>query len=251
MKRFPLLHRAAPPVWNEEQTLAAVNKAMQAFGWPVLQHLPQLFCGDACLVQTFRLLDPYDTQRTAEVDGPLFDRVPAPRSEHAKIIFAYLSGGYALHPAIVEALKPFAARLRLHAPNLPEPQIDEFRPAGAQIDEAAVPLADVLPSTSLLVHRGGSGSAAEALVAGVPQLVLSAQLEQDLNGEALQQAGVARLIRTYEAGACVSCEDIEAMSSDAMLAAKAAAVGAWHRDSLQTRNALSNCERSCLRLLAA
>ncbi len=251
MQRFPLLHRAAPPVSDEEQTLAAVNEAMQAFGWPLLRNLPQLFCGDACLVQTFRLLDPYDTQRVAELDGPLFDRVPAQRSERATSIFAYLSGGYALHPAILEALKPLAARLRLHAPNLPEPQIDQFRRAGARIDAAPEPLADILPSTALLVHRGGPGSAAEALVAGVPQLVLSAQVEQDFNGEALQQAGVARLIRTYEAGACVSCEDIEALSSDATLAAQAAAVGASHRDFLQTRNALSTCERSCLRLLAA
>jgi UDP:flavonoid glycosyltransferase YjiC (YdhE family) len=249
MKRFPLLHRAAPPVCDETQTLAAVNAAMRKFGWPLLEHLPQIFRGDACLVQTFRLLDPYDTQRTGGVDGPLLDRIPAPRSAGAKMIFAYLSGGYALHPSIVEALMPFAARLRLHAPTLSAPQIDAFRQTGAQIDETAVPLADVLPSTALFVHRGGSGSAAEALIAGVPQFILSAQLEQDLTADALQQAGVARLIKTYEADAHVSYEDIETMAGAAMLAARAAALGAWHRDFLQTRNALTICETTCLRLL--
>ena len=35
----------------------------------------------------------------------------------------------------------------------------------------------LLTATCLLVHDGGRGVAAEALVAGVPQLVLSAQLD--------------------------------------------------------------------------
>ncbi len=250
MKRFPLLHRLARPAWSEERTLAAVNEAMQRSGWPPLDHLPQLFSGDACLVQTFPLLDPYDTQRTEPLDGPIFDRAPAPKSTGASAIFAYMSGGYAPHPALFAALRPFAARLRLHAPRLPAALLEELRRAGARIDAEPAPLAETLPATCLLLHNGGSGVAAEALIAGVPQLVLSAQLEQDLNGEALQQAGVATLVRAYEPDASLSSELIATMASDEALAARAAECGEWHRAYLATRDALLSSEQACLRLLA-
>jgi UDP:flavonoid glycosyltransferase YjiC (YdhE family) len=108
----------------------------------------------------------------------------------------------------------------------------------------------VLPATRLLVHNGGSGVASEALVAGVPQLVLSAQIEQDLNGEALRSAGVGNLVKTYEPGASVSPELIAGMSADEAMAAKAAELAEEHRRYLAMRDALSICETKCLQLLA-
>ena len=251
MKRFPLLHRFSPPLWSEEQTLAAVNQAARAVGRAPLDHLPQLFSGDACLVQTFPLFDPYDTQRSEPLDGPMFDRPPAMKGAGARSIFVYLSSGYALHPSLFAALGPFAARLRIHAPGLPAAQVEALRGAGAHIDAAPVPLADILPTTCLIVHNGGPGVAAEALVAGVPQLVLSAQIEQDFNGQALESVGVAKFIRVYEPGADISADLIGALSADDALAARAALQAERHRAYLATVDALGACERICLQLLAS
>jgi UDP:flavonoid glycosyltransferase YjiC (YdhE family) len=251
MKRFPLLHRFSPPLWSEEQTLAAVNQAARAVGRAPLDHLPQLFSGDACLVQTFPLFDPYDTQRSEPLDGPMFDRPPAMKGAGARSIFVYLSSGYALHPSLFAALGPFAARLRIHAPGLPAAQVEALRGAGAHIDAAPVPLADILPATCLIVHNGGPGVAAEALVAGVPQLVLSAQVEQDFNGQALESVGVAKFIRVYEPGADISADLIGALSADDALAARAALQAERHRACLATMDALGACERICLQLLAS
>ena len=251
MKRFPLLHRFSPPLWSEEQTLVAVNQAARAVGRAPLDHLPQLFSGDACLVQTFPLFDPYDTQRSEPLDGPMFDRPPAMKGAGARSIFVYLSSGYALHPSLFAALGPFAARLRIHATGLPSAQVEELRRAGAHIDAGPVPLADILPTTCLIVHNGGPGVAAEALVAGVPQLVLSAQIEQDFNGQALESAGVAKFVRVYEPGVDISAELIGVMSRDDALAARAALQAERHRAYLATVDALGACERICLQLLAS
>ncbi len=249
MPRFPLLHRQAPPMWDEERTLATVNSAVCRRGWTMLERLPQLFSGDACLVQSFPLLDPYDTQRIQELDGPIFDRMPEPRTD-ANSVFVYLSAGYVPHPSIFGALKPFARRLRIHAPGAPVDKLGDLRRAGARIDFEPMPLADMTPAARLLVHNGGSGVASEALVAGVPQLVLSAQIEQDLNGEALRSAGVGNLIKIYEPGASVSSELIAGMLADEALAVKAAEVAEQHRRYLATWDALSICETKCLHLLA-
>lgn len=250
MKRFPPLHRFSPPQWPEEETLAAVNRAARAIGQAPLDHLPQLFWGNACLVQQFPLLDPYDTQRLEPLDGPMFDRPPAAKSPDADKIFVYLSGGYAIHPSLVAALRPFAPRLRLHAPVLPPEQAEELRRAGARIDDAPLPLSEILPQTRLIVHNGGPGVAAEALVAGVPQLVLSAQVEQDFNGQALQRIGVGKYVRAYDPGSEISAELIGTLSADDDLVSRAALQAERHRAYLATKDALGSCERTCLRLLA-
>jgi UDP:flavonoid glycosyltransferase YjiC (YdhE family) len=250
MQRFPKLHRHSPPVWNEAQTLEAVNAAIQSLGQTPLTRLPQLFEGDANLVQTFPLLDPYDTQRRDNAGAPLLEYEPAPANADAGTIFVYLSGGYTPHPSVFEALKPLASHVRIHAPEMPLTQQQFLRDAGARIDPEPPPLAGVLPSSRLVIHSGGSGVAAEALACGVPQIVLSAQIEQDLNGEALERAGVAKLVRTYLPGAKVEPELIRSATEDRALAEHAAALGRWHRDYLKSNNALSKCEATCLRLLS-
>jgi hypothetical protein len=251
MLRFPPLHRHSLPVWKEEKTLEAVNQALRnaGRGRTGLSHLPLIFKGDANLVQTFPLLDPYDTQRLDSAGGPLFDYEPKPTNAEAATIFVYLSDGYEPHPLIFEALKPFAARLRIYARRMPASQIEALRDDGARIDAEPPPLHDVLPSTRLLVHGGGSGVAAEALAGGVPQLILSAQVEQDLNGEALERAGVAKFTRTYVAGVDVSPDLVGSVVADRALAARAEELGRWHRDHLRANNALRTCEGTCLELL--
>ena len=249
MRRFPPLHRVSPPRWNEEATLTAVNRAMESLGKNRLQYLPQLFSGDARIVQTFGLLDPYDTQRLTPADGPMTDHVPAARSDNADAIFVYLSGGYDPPPNLVEALCPFGARVHVHAPRLSTGQTRDLVHAGAQINTEPAPLRDLLSSSRLVVHTGGSGLASEALLAGVPQLIVSRQIEQTLNGGALERAGVSKLIEAYDQSARISSELIAALCEDAALAAKAAELGLWHRRYLSDKNPERQCELACLTLL--
>jgi UDP:flavonoid glycosyltransferase YjiC (YdhE family) len=249
MQRFPKLHRHSPPVWSEEQTLETVNTAVQSRGWKPLTRLPQLFEGDVNLVQTFPLLDPYDTQRPDNAGGPLLEYEPAPANADAHTVFVYLSGGYAPHPSVFEALMPLAQRVRIHAPAMAATHQQSLREAGARLDTKPPPLADVLPSTRLVIHSGGSGVAAEALACGAPQIVLSAQIEQDLNGEALQRAGVARLVRTHVPGAKIETALVRSAAEDQAMAGRAAALGRRHRKYLKSNDALSKCEATCLRWL--
>ena len=249
MRRFPLLHRVMEPMWKEEATLDAVNTALSATKRQPLECLPQLFAGDAHLIYAFPVLDPYDTQRVGPVDGPLLDRLPEPRRDDAQSVFAYLSSGYQPHPSVFDALRPLAAALRIHAPKLSSGQLAELRALGAQVDAIAPPLHDVLPQARLVVHNGGSGVASEALLAGVPQVVLSAQIEQDLNGAALQRAGVARLVRTHEPGLSLSPELLRDAMADPALLREAADMAVYCRDFAKAADAPARSEDVCLRLL--
>ena len=57
-----------------------------------------------------------------------------------------------------------------------------------------VPFTAVLPGAAALVHHGGIGSAAQALAAGVPQLVMPMTFDQPDNADRLRELGVARVL---------------------------------------------------------
>ena len=64
-----------------------------------------------------------------------------------------------------------------------------------------VPFSRVLPRAAALVHHGGIGTTAQALAAGIPQLVMPLAHDQPDNAARLERLGVGRTIapRRYRA----------------------------------------------------
>jgi UDP:flavonoid glycosyltransferase YjiC (YdhE family) len=249
MQRFPPLHQISPPASAEQETLSVVNAVLQGRGQARLDRLPQVFAADARLVLTFPLLDPYGLQRVQPVDGPVLDEVPRASDPDAGTIFAYLSREYRLHRDSPAAFRAVAPRLRIHAPGLSDAQAGELRQAGAIVEVEPVQPANALASARLIVHYGGGGLAAEALAAGVPQLVLSMQVEQDLNGSALLRAGLGRLIRAYDPASRIDAKTIDELFQDNILAQQAREAGRTHREWLGYADTLAKFESKGRELL--
>jgi UDP:flavonoid glycosyltransferase YjiC (YdhE family) len=53
-----------------------------------------------------------------------------------------------------------------------------------------VPLAPLLPRCAALVHHGGMGTAAQAMAAGVPQLIMALAHDQFDNGDRIKRLGI-------------------------------------------------------------
>jgi UDP:flavonoid glycosyltransferase YjiC (YdhE family) len=249
MLRFPPLHRLTPPAFDEDETLSIVNSVLKSRGQARLDWLPQMFSGDARLVLAFPLLDPYRTQRAQPADGPVLDQVPHPSDPDAGSIFAYFSRSYLLHPDIPRVLLAHAPKLRIHAPELTDAQADALRRAGASVEADPVMSANAMASARLAIHFGGSGLASEALAAGVPQLVLSMQVEQDLTGGALQGAGVGRLVRAYDPASKIPAGTVDELLQDTGMAERAAEAGRQHREWLGGRDVLASFESKSRELL--
>ena len=66
--------------------------------------------------------------------------------------------------------------------------------------QAYVPLRAILPRCAALIHHGGIGTTAEALRAGVPQLVVPLAYDQFDNGARVQALGAGRSIAGWRAG---------------------------------------------------
>ena len=87
------------------------------------------------------------------------------------------------------------------------------------------------------MHLGGHNVASEALAAGVPQLVLSVDIEKHLTGAALEKAGVARWIEGHHPEPQIALDLISQLCSDHSLARRAELVGREHRIPSCTRSA--------------
>ena len=248
LDRFPLLHHYAPPVWQETAVLAAVNKALANFSIRPLTRLGEIFQADAVAITNFRVLDPYRAYRAAPARGPFFDTPPLARRPDAATIFAYLSESGNLRDDVVAALLPLGSRLRLVGPGLSSAQLAAFRKAGASIPPNLPDLGQELADARLVIHLGGAATAASALAAGVPQLVLAVDIEKELTGQALEQAGIGKLIRVYDPNVLLTTETVITLAEDAALAARAGAVGLLHRRMLSA-DPLAAFVGECLELL--
>ena len=96
-------------------------------------------------------------------------------------------------------------------------------PANARVT-GWVPLSELLPSCSAIVHHGGAGTTWTALALGIPQLILPQGADQPMNAEAAQRRGLAVVLSpTPESRAPVEAA-LERVLQDAALRATARAV---------------------------
>jgi UDP:flavonoid glycosyltransferase YjiC (YdhE family) len=152
---------------------------------------------------------------------------------------------------LLDALIPVAKCLRIHAPAWPKTVLSRLAATGARIDATPQPIAGILAASRLVVHLGGHGLTAEAMAAGVPQLVLADHIERNLCGEAIERFGVGRLVKSYMPGTRLESDAIQSLLDDDAMAARADAIGGRLREFMARRDALMNCEAVCMGLLKA
>ena len=102
--------------------------------------------------------------------------------------------------------------------------ISEPLPPGTAVFPYA-PFSKIFPRASLVVHPGGIGTTAQALVAGRPMLVVPYAYDQPDNAARVERLGVARVIRRKDYKARRLTTEIDCMLSDAAYAAAAVKIG--------------------------
>lgn len=249
MQAFPPLHTFSAPVFREDDTLGAVNTVARRFGLRTLDRLPQLFAGDAHLLHTLPLLDPYADHRVAPDYGLPIDYVPCAANPGARQVLVYLSQGVKIRDDVLAALRPVADRVRIHAPMMSEDDRTDLVRGGAQIEPEQMDLSQALSAARLVVHLGGSGLASEAVLAGVPQYLLVMHVEQHLTGMALERAGAGRLFTAYDSAQTLPVDAFATTLRDEAVARRAAEVGAHHRRDFAKDAALRALDDACARLL--
>ena len=100
-------------------------------------------------------------------------------------------------------------------------------PAGAPIVTVPyAPHSEVMPRACAVVHQGGVGTTAQAMLAGKPMLVVPFSHDQPDNADRLRRHGVARVLERTHVSAAAFTRELQALLGDQPLAARAQAMAA-------------------------
>ena len=109
-------------------------------------------------------------------------------------------------------------------------QIPDPLPPGVRHAEYA-PFGSLLPRAAAIVHHGGIGTAAQALRAGCPQLVMPMAFDQPDNAVRLERLGVGRYLRPSRFTGLAAARELDALlGSDDTARACRAVAGRFDRD---------------------
>jgi UDP:flavonoid glycosyltransferase YjiC (YdhE family) len=87
------------------------------------------------------------------------------------------------------------------------------------------PYSKLFPRASVIVHQGGVGTTAQALISGKPMLVMPYSHDQPDNARRVRRLGVARVIRRRRYRADLAAERITLLLENAKLRRRAAKIG--------------------------
>lgn len=191
---------------REERVMRALRAACRAAGYQPPRRLAELYATDAPLLATLPEVDcfgPRSGEGAARYVGPLYEEdmgvdlhwpsVPA----RAKRVFVYLRLEYLRGPQVLEAvlaaLKASGAAVIACVPDAGA-LAARYSDGAMQVSLEPVRLGPLLKEADLVVSNAGAGLSAQALLAGVPLLLLPHFLEQVLNAQAMTRSGAAAWI---------------------------------------------------------
>lgn len=178
----------------EARVLQTANAVLAGFGAAPFEWAADLLLGDAPLLCTWPELDHYGRHDPhAQWHGPNFlpqtGVAPSwPAGEGAKV-FAYLKAGHADHAAVLRALAGQGCRVLCYMPEVAGGKAPPVTSPNILYAAAPVSLEAAFADASLCVCHGGEATLVQALLAGVPALLLPMQLEQFLLARRVQAMG--------------------------------------------------------------
>lgn len=178
---------------SEAQVLRTANALLA--GRP-LQHAAELLLGDLPLLCTWPELDHYarDEADAAHWLGPNFlpdarGLVPPWPPGAGRKVFAYLKASHPSHAAVLQALVEEGCRTLVYMPEVaggaPAPVASPL----LRYSSGPVALSQALAEVDLCVSHAGEATLAQALLAGVPLLMLPSHAEQFMTARRVALSG--------------------------------------------------------------
>jgi UDP:flavonoid glycosyltransferase YjiC (YdhE family) len=177
----------------DAQVLGNVNSVLRRHGAAPLAQLSHLFGGDMPLMCSWPEIDHY---ARAEGDmpewlGPNFlpDAGAAPQWPKADgpRVFAYLKSGHPDHVAVLNALVALGASVLCYLPEVTAGLAPPVVSSRIHYADAPVDLAQAFASAQLAICHAGQGTLVQALLRGVPLLLLPMQAEQFVMSRQLER----------------------------------------------------------------
>jgi UDP:flavonoid glycosyltransferase YjiC (YdhE family) len=202
MRRFNAEDRTATDerLHASERTLVQnTNAALRSLNRSAtVRSLADVFAEESAVFAVFPELDHYGERAGANYIGPILTPSGTQActwvTNRPTKIFAYLHDGVPGTSAIVEELSKADAEV-ICVVTESTPQVREkFSSASMRLFGEPVRLQQVLPQTSLVISNGGGALTSQALLGGVPMLMLPAHTEQLMQSICVERLGAGRAI---------------------------------------------------------
>jgi UDP:flavonoid glycosyltransferase YjiC (YdhE family) len=179
----------------DADALRSINAVLHKYSKAPLRRVADLFAGLPALLTTFPELDHYDHRSEGQYVGtlpslPNGTEAKWPNSEGRKI-FCYLRPSVPGFDHLLMALRHTNASVLCVAPGMPEDAIPRFTSDKMTVLTTPIALERTLPHADLAVVYG-TGTMVDALLAGVPLIMVPQVVEQALAAHRIEQlrAGV-------------------------------------------------------------
>jgi UDP:flavonoid glycosyltransferase YjiC (YdhE family) len=187
---------------REARALSRVNEVLARYGVPPLGALHEQLRVAASFLCTFPELDHYGDRPRSEYWGPRYsieagEDVDWPYGEGPRVL-VYLRASDPRVDAMIDALIAHRCRVVAYLPGLDDGRRARLKSAQRRVTTGPVRLAGLLPECDLFVNHGGDVAGA-ALMHGVPQIVLPAQLEQLITAARIEQARAGLTVARVDA----------------------------------------------------
>ncbi|MBL8577054.1 MAG: hypothetical protein JNK47_07500 [Mesorhizobium sp.] len=194
MSRFPvLLPQYSTSIYDEAETLHIVNSAVAEFGLPSLKGLPEVYASSDQLIFSLDMLDPYAASRDRPYLPPMTGGDVEAASDGEEI-FVYFSTSEVDDGGLMDAVRTLGRPVRLFIPEIDLRLAADLIWHGVQVEPDPVSADLIAKRSRLLVNAAQHGTTCLGLAAGLPQVSVPQQIEQQFNAEAVAGRGVMRRV---------------------------------------------------------
>lgn len=188
----------------DARVLRRINDALKAVGKPRLSRVAELFADAPAIITTFPELDHYPEREHATFVGPVSPPRQLPSvgwpGSGRKRVLAYLNAGFSRLAEVVSALRNSDAEVMCIVPGLGAEIVQRFGGDRFVICNFPVDIGALLPQANLVVTHGGAALTAQALMTGVPLLVVPRFVEQEMSARRVADSGAALVVGAQRLG---------------------------------------------------
>jgi rhamnosyltransferase subunit B len=216
-ERFPSLANCMT-AYDEAALLDTVDADLHALGRPPLGSLPGLFTADRTLIAGFEELDPYRAESRTYCAPAVVPPLPQTIGGLGEELFVYGFNRFAPDHPLWAALALVQRPVRLYMAE-PEPgHLAFFNRAKFKLEPHPLPFTKIAERSAATVSYGGHGFLSANLLAGLPQMIVSFDLEKRLNGTRLAALGLGDHVDQGELEPQALAARIDAVADDTVLA---------------------------------
>ncbi len=216
----------------DQRVRLTVNEVLSQFEARPLPHLSELFARSPQIITTFKELDPYSKRDTGLYVGPV-ERITTyrevPWETIGKVrVFVYMRPFIRGVQALLQALHASDAEVKCVLPGAAPALVSKYQTAHFKIYTELIELGSLLKEADVVISYGSATLLSQALLAGVPVLLLPDVMEQILNSMRAVELGAGILLLKERDPEAISAA-LTALTSQARFRMAARAFAAKYR----------------------